>query len=40
MKIRFVKRQEIIDRLLDKLIQNGNLDSDDMELLTGLTSGR
>jgi len=40
MKIRFVSRQEIVDRLLDKLIQNGSLDSDDKKLLAGLTSGK
>jgi hypothetical protein len=38
MKIRFVSREEIINSLLDKMIERGNLTSEQQDLLVGLTS--
>jgi hypothetical protein len=40
MKIRFVSREEIINSLLDKMIERGNLTSEQQDLLVGLTSGK
>jgi hypothetical protein len=40
MNIRFVSRQEIVNTILDKLIERGNLTSEQQDLLVGLTSGK
>jgi hypothetical protein len=40
MKIRFVSREEIINSLLDKMIERGNLTSEQQDLLVSLTSGK
>jgi len=40
MNIRFVKREEVVNDLLDILIQRGNLTSEQQDLLVGLTSGK
>jgi len=40
MNIRFVSRQEIVNTILDKLIERGNLTSEQQDLLVSLTSGK
>jgi hypothetical protein len=37
MRVEFVDRKEIIDRLLDLFLENGKLDDEQMALLTELS---